>query len=139
MRWMSPELLDPDQFGIKDGRLTRGSDSYAFGMVILEVFSGQPPFKQYRDVVVMRMVLEGKRPGRPSGPEGVWFTDGLWQMLTLCWKSQRESRPSIGAILEFLERGSSTWKPSSMQAGDDEEMDEGWGLTTAKDSSGMVS
>ena len=39
-RWMSPELLVPDQFGTpaKEGdRPTRQSDCYALGMVIYEV------------------------------------------------------------------------------------------------------
>ena len=36
-RWMSPELLDPDQFGITDCRPTKQSDCYGFGMVVYEV------------------------------------------------------------------------------------------------------
>jgi len=45
-RWMSLELLDPDQFGFKDSRSTKESDCYALGMVILEVLNGQVPFDQ---------------------------------------------------------------------------------------------
>ena len=36
-RWMSPELLDPDRFGIKESRPTTQSDCYALGMTIYEV------------------------------------------------------------------------------------------------------
>jgi serine/threonine protein kinase len=39
-RWMSPELLDPERFGIpqvEENRPTRQSDCYALGMVIYEV------------------------------------------------------------------------------------------------------
>ena len=39
-RWMSPELLDPERFGMpgsEDNRPTRQSDCYALGMVIYEV------------------------------------------------------------------------------------------------------
>ena len=39
-RWMSPELLDPDRFGVpesEDNRPTRQSDCYTLGMVIYEV------------------------------------------------------------------------------------------------------
>ena len=39
-RWMSPELLAPDQFGITDDRPTKQSDCYALGMVIYEVCAG---------------------------------------------------------------------------------------------------
>ena len=35
--WMSPELLDPDRFGITDYRPTKRSDCYALGMVVYEV------------------------------------------------------------------------------------------------------
>ena len=39
-RWMSPELLDPERFGMPESegnRPTRQSDCYALGMVIYEV------------------------------------------------------------------------------------------------------
>ena len=39
-RWMSPELLDPERFGIPESegnRPTKQSDSFALGMVIYEV------------------------------------------------------------------------------------------------------
>ena len=45
-RWMSPELLDPEKFGLpisEDNRPTRQSDCYALGMVIYEV---SPPTSQ---------------------------------------------------------------------------------------------
>jgi len=34
---MSPELLDPERFGITDYRPTKKSDCYALGMVVYEV------------------------------------------------------------------------------------------------------
>jgi serine/threonine protein kinase len=44
-RWMSPELLDPEMFGIlpsEGDRPTRQSDCYALGMVIYEVCICEP-------------------------------------------------------------------------------------------------
>jgi serine/threonine protein kinase len=46
-RWMSPELLDPEMFGIPESegdRPTRQSDCYALGMVIYEVRIRVSPF-----------------------------------------------------------------------------------------------
>lgn len=37
IRWMSPELLDPDRFGISGMRPTKQSDCYALGMLVYEV------------------------------------------------------------------------------------------------------
>ena len=110
-RWMSPELLDPVRFGREDGRATKDSDCYALGMVILEVLSGKPPFSGDGGLVVMRKVIEGERPGRPEGKEKVWFTDDLWEILEQCWLPQPERRPAIDAVLQCLERGSTTWQP----------------------------
>jgi len=103
-RWMSPELLDPDNFGSKDSRPTKESDCYAFGMVVYEVLSGKAPFTPYRDFVVMRKIIEGERPERPQGTEGEWFTDYLWDTLQLCWKHQPGERPTVKVVLGYLER-----------------------------------
>ena len=100
---MSPELLDPDQFGLKEGNPTKESDCYALGMVIYEVLSGQPPFSECRGFVVIRKVLAGERPKRPQGDEGKLFTDGIWGILKLCWKPQPHDRISAKAILSGLE------------------------------------
>lgn len=36
-RWMSPELMNPEQFDLVNANPTRASDVYAIGMVVLEV------------------------------------------------------------------------------------------------------
>ena len=111
VRWMSPELLDPERFGLGDGRPTKCSDTYALGMVILEVLTGKPPFLNCNWMVVMRKVVEGEHPGRPQGGEGMWFTNDLWEMLEQCWLPQPGRRPTIDALIRCLEQGSMAWQP----------------------------
>ena len=123
MRWMSPELLDPERFGSKNARHTKESDCYALGMVILEVLTSQAPFPCCNNMVVMRKIVEGERPDRPQGPEAVWFTDGLWGMLEQCWSPKPELRPIVEGVLECLERGSATWEPLSLSADSDSQVD----------------
>jgi serine/threonine protein kinase len=36
-RWMAPELLDPDKYGVQINALSKESDIYALGMVFHEV------------------------------------------------------------------------------------------------------
>ncbi|KAF9642184.1 kinase-like protein [Thelephora ganbajun] len=124
IRWMSPELLYPDPSGLKVARPTKQSDCYALGMVIYEVLSGQAPFMPVHHYVVIRKVIEGEHPGRPEGSEGAWFTDDLWQTLNQCWAVQPKSRPSIGTILECLERVSRILKPPSQQVNGNVGIDE---------------
>ncbi|KAF9644941.1 kinase-like protein [Thelephora ganbajun] len=131
IRWMSPELLDPDQFGFEDSRPTKESDCYALGMVIYEVLNGQPPFASCKGFIVSRKVIEGERPGRPDGAEGAWFTDDLWGILERCWSAQPKDRLTIEAVLEHLEQASTTWQPLPPDSEDDVETDDDESFFTA--------
>ena len=97
--WMSPELLYPEQYGLKDSQPTKESDYYALGMVIFEVLSGRPPFAGYKGFIVTRKVIEGERPERPEGP---WLTDDLWATLKQCWSSQPADRPTAEAVIDLF-------------------------------------
>ena len=127
---MSPELLISDRADLEDCHPTKQSDCYALGMVIYEVFSGQVPFAPFSHYAVMRRVVNGERPQRPSGIEGAWFTDDLWRLLNGCWAIRPEDRPSVSAVLEVLERALGGTKPPPLQAGEDPGGDgKGWYLT----------
>jgi len=113
-RWMSPELIDPQQFGIDKTRPTRSSDSYALAMVIYETITGRLPFHEHTDLNVFVKVLKGEHPRREHG-----FTDILWNMLMLCWASEPDARPSASDVLQRLEMvsGSSRSPPSPENEG----------------------
>jgi serine/threonine protein kinase len=116
-RWMSPELIAPQRFGLEKSRPTRSSDCYALGMVIYETISGNLPFHKDTDLTVFTKVLEGKHP-----PRMVRFTESLWDMLELCWTSQLNSRPSIEDVLQCLVIVSTL--PASPSPGVDEEIED---------------
>ena len=111
IQWMSPELIDPERFGLKKTRPTKESDCYALGMVIYEVLSGQTPFAPWKAPLVIQRVLEGQRPGRPEREEGTPFTDGIWEMLERCWKPQPNERISAEVVLQHLEGSPSPLQP----------------------------
>ena len=102
IRWMGPELLHPQMFGLNDGSPSTESDCYALGMVIYEVLSGQVPFAKYTDARVARVVLDGERPLRPQGDQGKLFADEIWGVLCLCWKQRPSDRLSAGGVLNGL-------------------------------------
>jgi len=97
---MSPELLDPEAFGLKGAHATRKSDCYALGMVIYEILSGEAPFAPSK--VPAPRILRGERPERPQGRKGVLFTDTIWGVLELCWKPQPSERLNAKAVLQGL-------------------------------------
>jgi serine/threonine protein kinase len=103
-RWMSPELIYPQQFGLESSCPTESSDCYALGMVIYETISGNLPFHEDGDLTVFVKVLKGERPRR-----GVRFRKArLWKMLERCWESQPSRRPSIGDVLQCLKAHSNS-------------------------------
>jgi hypothetical protein len=135
---MSPELLDPEMFGLKKSRTTKQSDCYALGMVIYEVLSGQTPFAPSRAPVVIRKVLNGERPERPQGSGGELFTDSVWRVVELCWKPQPRDRISAEAVLLGLEGNATLLRPHSDMDGGAEADRDDLSDTTASDS-GMFS
>ena len=112
IQWMSPELLDPERFGLVESRPTKESDCYALGMVMYGVLSGQTPFASSMSSSVIWKVLEGQRPERPQGKGGALLTDDLWMLLELCWKYKPEERTNAKVVLQCLERTSLLPRPS---------------------------
>jgi serine/threonine protein kinase len=98
LRWMAPELLDPD---ISSYVLTTSTDVYALAMLFLEVLTGELPFSELSsDFHVTVTVLRGRRPQRPTAlPE---LTDDLWRLIEHCWDQETVQRPHITAILDRL-------------------------------------
>jgi len=125
---MSPERINPEGFGSKDGRPTKPSDCYALGMVIYETISGNVPFHRHPDLTVVMKVVGGERPPRGDG-----FTESLWEMLEMCWVPQPNNRPSIETVLQYLEMASNSIEATPRVG---EGMDEGDGWDSATNSSG---
>ena len=131
-RWMGPELIDPQHFGLENSRPTKSSDCYAFGMVIYETITGHLPFHKHADLTVFVNVLKDIRPPREAG-----FADSLWGMLEQCWAPQPSTRPKIEDILQCLESVSQSSEPRS--PGIDGEVDSGGDLDSTSDPPGAFS
>jgi len=110
-RWMSPELFDPENFGLKDGRPTKHSDRYALGMLIYEVLSGHVPFHRHHGYAVIVRISKGERPERPVDRR--WFTNEVWGILERCWKPTPSDRPRVKDVLQCLNNASMSWTPPS--------------------------
>ena len=118
VRWMGPELLAPQDFGLKNGRPTKSSDCYSLGMVVYETINGDIPFHEDTDLMVFVKVLRGEHPSR-----GAKFTKRLWEMMERCWTWQPNNRPCINDVLRCLEMPLDPSEPFSLGAGEGMEMD----------------
>lgn len=115
IRWMSPELIYPEKFELKESPPTARSDCYALGMVVYETISGNLPFHRYRDHIILSKVVNGEHPHR----EGE-FADCLWEILESCWKFQPGDRPSVKDVLQCLKTASN---PSGRSHGPNREIE----------------
>ncbi|KAJ7224784.1 kinase-like domain-containing protein [Mycena rebaudengoi] len=95
LRWMAPELIDPDRFGLQFRR-TKATDVYAFACVCLELYTGRPPFAEIREGGVVLKIVRGERPARPSTTPPM--SDALWKCVNAWWAEDPATRPPAEVI-----------------------------------------
>ena len=134
----SPERLVPEEFGKKDALPTQQADIYAFGLVIfqvrerdhrywlsscivLQVLTGETPFRGVQIPALGYFVLRGKRPTKPENSSAIGFSDSLWAFTQQCWDGKMELRPKAGEIVARLGEAAAGWDglmpPSSQVSG----------------------
>ncbi|KAJ1301568.1 hypothetical protein OPQ81_008816 [Rhizoctonia solani] len=125
LRWMAPELQVTEGQGA-----TKAGDMFAFGMTMLELFTGLRPFSAVKnDIAVLLKYQNGERPPRPShtgrdvkGSKGnvigtrsniprdgdeirdvcVPMDDETWREVDRCWDQEPSLRPSASKMLEWF-------------------------------------
>jgi serine/threonine protein kinase len=129
--WMSPELLDPERFGLKYSKSTKPTDVYALGMVILEVcpilswsqnidkhscqvLTRALPYTGSRPETISHTVLSGRRPPRPGNASSIGLSDNVWMITRQCWLQIAEHRPEVPVVTKFLNDASRQWEPRSV-------------------------
>ncbi|KAF8527090.1 kinase-like domain-containing protein [Gautieria morchelliformis] len=111
VRFMAPELLLPpntesDRDGGKEVVRTTRSDVYAFGCLILQIFTGERPFSRLNlEPQVILAIVQGQKPSlRPPGHEAFvrGFDEDLWALANRCWAREPEERPKMRVVCAQL-------------------------------------
>ncbi|KAJ7875033.1 kinase-like domain-containing protein, partial [Mycena leptocephala] len=96
IRYQAPELH-------RGGHNDLRSDIYAFACVAHQLLARKHPFPELRtDGAVIKAVLDGLRPSRPSSCSGTLRLDGLWILLQDCWEELPEKRPTAVQAVDRL-------------------------------------
>ena len=92
VKWTAPEALLHASFTIK-------SDVWSFGILLYELITyGETPYPDMNNAQVVEALQTGYRmPCPPDCP------DGLFEIMTECWGSDPDSRPTFESILYQLE------------------------------------
>jgi serine/threonine protein kinase len=110
VRWMPPELLSDTP-----SAASYSSDVYAFTMTCLvwffssyevnyfdlfiqEVYSGDVPYADVQDLLVVAKVFQGHKPSCPDNVNNL-----LWDLWCLGWSSDKKNRPDMKSIMWQLE------------------------------------
>ncbi|KDQ14106.1 hypothetical protein BOTBODRAFT_110581 [Botryobasidium botryosum FD-172 SS1] len=102
-RWQAPETLKASTK--KEARRTLATDIFAFGRVMLELFTKEFPFSYIAmDIMVAVMAMEGKLPERPheDGIEDRGLNDGMWELMLDCWAVDPSQRPDAKSVIVRL-------------------------------------
>ncbi|KAJ7463490.1 kinase-like domain-containing protein [Mycena galericulata] len=96
-RWMAPERLVPSAYELPTARATVRSDVFSFGMLVLEVYTGAPPWGTRAEGSIALSVVTNLRPPRPPS-----IADDVWKIVEECWSHFPDQRPSIFEVYNRL-------------------------------------
>ncbi|KDQ07606.1 hypothetical protein BOTBODRAFT_139894 [Botryobasidium botryosum FD-172 SS1] len=102
-RWQSPELLTARN--AKEAERTTASDMFAFGRVIIEVYTEEIPFANIPSLPpIMQMVMNGESPVRPTDREVIerGLDDRIWEIAKDCSHHEPYARLTIQRAISRL-------------------------------------
>ncbi|EJD46570.1 kinase-like protein [Auricularia subglabra TFB-10046 SS5] len=118
LRFAAPEILTDEAIDADDPErprsTTRETDVWAFGMLIIQLFTGRAPWPDVDDRVVYQKILASP-PGelfpKPNGDtDALGLTDSWWKIFLLCTQRAAASRPTMAAVLDMLRAAQSCTK-----------------------------
>ncbi|KAG8948558.1 hypothetical protein FRC03_000681 [Tulasnella sp. 419] len=104
IRWMAPELVNPELIGRSTPSPSTAADTWSFGMVSYEVFTLEKPYSHCAlDVQVIDDIEQGFRHKRPRGTaETQGLTNAVWRLTEDCWEQDPLDRPGMSYVAARL-------------------------------------
>jgi len=93
LKWMSPESLFENKYSTK-------SDVFSFGVVIYEIITQDPPWKDLNPSQAVGKISHGYRM---VFPENCDCPPDLKRLMENCWAQLPEDRPDFKEICKYIE------------------------------------
>ena len=78
---------------------SKAADVFAFGMFVVEVFTGKMPFEEQKNEAVLLRISRGGRPEMPENAQAVGLTGEIWKLLERCWQQNPKKRPTMAEVV----------------------------------------
>ena len=82
---------------VYDGEYDKKMDVYSFGVMLYEIITGKPAFRNMSQRQLMKHICLGKREPIPDS-----VTPFARDLIERCWAHDRDSRPSFDEICVLL-------------------------------------
>lgn len=92
-RWLAPERIASAGVAAP----TEKADIWSFGLLCLEVFTGNDPYLGHSDFRVPVLLNQGTHPEHP-GSMAVGLSPKMWDLMQSCWKIDPAQRPLMSKI-----------------------------------------
>ena len=102
-RWLAPEIIKPLPCPTGVAVESKPADIFAFGMLVIEVLTGKPPFEGCSEPGAACKILRGDRPELAQNAGDVDLTDPMRDLIKRCWHENPTERPEIGKVVTLWE------------------------------------
>ncbi|THH14208.1 hypothetical protein EUX98_g9634, partial [Antrodiella citrinella] len=96
VRWLAPEIMDPNQSDKESSRPTFAGDMYSFACL----YDPNNLFAHLSDFAVLGLIMDGTRPNRPWLRTTYEMGDPLWSIISQCWTADPMKRLTASEVLK---------------------------------------
>ncbi|THH32592.1 hypothetical protein EUX98_g1591 [Antrodiella citrinella] len=107
VRWLAPEIMDPNQSDKESSRPTFAGDMYSFACL----YDPNDLFAHLSDFAVLGLIMDGTRPNRPWLRTTYEMGDPLWSIISQCWTADPMKRLTASEVLKRFEEDE-VWVPT---------------------------
>ena len=76
---------------------------------IVQVLTGEIPFRGVRQTELGYSTVQGVRPDKPWNASAIGLSDPLWRFVQRCWDGDVKLRPKVGEVVVHLEEAVGGW------------------------------
>ena len=77
--------------------------------ILVQVLTGEIPFRSVRQTELGWSVTQGLRPNKPENAASIGFSDLLWGFVQRCWDADAKLRPNVMEVVTHLGEAAANW------------------------------